>query len=99
MWSCVSVVGSGALISVLILLQAVVWIQKDLRGKNIAQGLYICFTYFYVLIFHVAAVVSLWRVWSHVDQLRADPKIIEPFRSELYGYVIFWLVAPPLWFF
>src|SRR6516162_7103534 len=46
----------------------------------------------------IYAVLTFWRVLSHVDLAKGsgvDPQ----FNLELTGYAAFWIFVPPLWFY
>jgi hypothetical protein len=96
---CVSILVCAVSLGFLILAQAYIWIGRTWRTWNKPMGWHTRVSGAFVALFFVYAPVSLWRVWDEMGKIGGNKEIPDPFRPELYAYVIFWLFAPPLWFF
>jgi hypothetical protein len=95
MW-WVSIVVCVLSLVLLIFSQACIWIGRMFYTWSVPIDLHTWVSSIVVGLFFLYAPLSLWRVWWKV---RSDKKITDKFWPELCAYAIFWLFAPPLWFF
>jgi hypothetical protein len=84
----IAVIGSG----VLVLLIAAAWLGLG----NVSVRLYRGFRALVAVAATVYAAISIYRI---ATQVAIPQNLNEVFVPELIGYIILWVLAPPLWFF
>jgi H+/Cl- antiporter ClcA len=78
-------------LAALAVLTVLVWAEK----LHLGVRPYRCARTLGVVLISMHAAVAVWRLTRNVALQALDPKFI----PELIGYLAFWLLFPPLWFF